>query len=50
MSYENILLTIDERIAHIRLNRPAKRNAVNNGCSRISRPASTAFGPMRRWS
>ena len=31
MSYENILLTIDERIAHIRLNRPAKRNAVNNG-------------------
>ena len=31
MNYENILLTIDEGIAHLRLNRPAKRNAVNNG-------------------
>ena len=31
MNYENILLSIEEGIAHLRLNRPAKRNAVNNG-------------------
>ena len=31
MNYENILLSIDDGIAHLRLNRPAKRNAVSNG-------------------
>ena len=31
MNYENILVSIENSIAHIRLNRPAKRNAVNNG-------------------
>lgn len=31
MKYENILVSIENSIAHIRLNRPAKRNAVNNG-------------------
>lgn len=31
MNYENILLSIEDDIAHLRLNRPAKRNAVNNG-------------------
>ncbi|MCK6386230.1 MAG: crotonase/enoyl-CoA hydratase family protein [Zoogloea sp.] len=31
MNYENILLSIEDGIAHLRLNRPAKRNAVSNG-------------------
>lgn len=31
MNYENIVLRIDGAIAHIHLNRPAKRNAVSNG-------------------
>lgn len=31
MKFENINVTIDGNIAHIHLNRPAKRNAVNNG-------------------
>lgn len=31
MNYDNILVTLDNGIAHLRLNRPAKRNAVNNG-------------------
>ena len=31
MNYENIQVTLDDTIAHVRLNRPAKRNAVNNG-------------------
>lgn len=31
MNYDNILVTIEDHIAHLRLNRPAKRNAVNKG-------------------
>jgi enoyl-CoA hydratase/carnithine racemase len=31
MNYENIVLSIESNIAHIHLNRPAKRNAVSNG-------------------
>ena len=31
MKYDNILVSIDQSIAHIKLNRPAKRNAINNG-------------------
>ena len=31
MNYENILLSIEDGIAHLRLNRPAKRNAGSNG-------------------
>lgn len=31
MNYENLLVSIDGSVAHVRLNRPAKRNAVNNG-------------------
>ena len=30
MNYENILVTIEDSIAHIRLNRPAKRNALSD--------------------
>ena len=31
MNYAHIAVSIDDNIAHLRLNRPAKRNAVNNG-------------------
>lgn len=31
MNYENLLVSIADGIAHVRLNRPAKRNAVSNG-------------------
>ena len=31
MNYAHITVRIDDHIAHLRLNRPAKRNAVNNG-------------------
>lgn len=31
MNYENLLVSINDGIAHVRLNRPAKRNAVNAG-------------------
>ncbi|MEY2631540.1 MAG: hypothetical protein RIR00_194 [Pseudomonadota bacterium] len=31
MNYDNILVSLDGPVAHVRLNRPAKRNAVNNG-------------------
>lgn len=31
MNYENILVSVEGGVAHVHLNRPEKRNAVNNG-------------------
>lgn len=43
MGFDNIKLTIDDNIAHLRLDRPDKRNAVNNG---LLRDIETCFDTL----
>lgn len=45
MNYENILLSIEGEIAHLRLNRPDKRNAVNNSLLHDIESCFDSFAP-----